>query len=183
MRVRPKLSSADVIDVLTDVFIVRGIPGYIRSDNGPDFVADTVRQWAPAARTRTAFVEPGSSWENGYIESFNARLRDQLLNAEIFYTLKKAQVLTIDSWRCHYNAVHPHSSLGYRPPTPETIVMPRWPPGSAPLNGHFGQEAVNAPTFTLNQSPGADRPAHPLPTATTSRGGSRRHTTICRRWL
>ena len=101
IRVRRKLSSIDVIDVLTDLFILRGIPGYIRSDNGPEFVAEAV-------------------------------LRDELLNGEIFYTLKEAQVL-IESWRRHYNAVRPHSSLGYRPPAPETIIMPSWLPGSAPL--------------------------------------------------
>ena len=132
IRVRRKLSSTDVIDVLTDLFILRGIPAYIRSDNGPEFVAGAVRQWIAAVGARTAFIEPGSPWENGYIESFNARLRDELLNGEIFYTLKEAQVL-IESWRRHYNAVRPHSSLGYRPPAPETIVMPSWPPGSAPL--------------------------------------------------
>ncbi len=132
IRVRRKLTSADVIDVLTDLFIVRGIPGYIRSDNGPEFVADAVRQWVAAAGARTAFIEPGSPWEIGYIESFNARLRDELLNGEIFYTLKEAQAL-IESWRRLYNAVRPHSSLGYRLPAPETIVMPSWPPGSAPL--------------------------------------------------
>ena len=81
---------------------------------------------------RTAFIEPGSPWENGYIESFHARLRDELLNGEIFYTLKEAQVL-IESSRCHYNVARPHSSLGYRPPAPETIVLPSWPPGSATL--------------------------------------------------
>jgi len=132
IRVRRKLSSTDVIDVLTDLFILRGVPGYIRSDNGPEFVAGAVRHWIAAIGARTAFIEPGSPWENGYIESFNARLRDELLNGEIFYTLKEARVL-IESWRRHYNAVRPHSSLGYRPPAPETIVMPSWPPGSATL--------------------------------------------------
>ncbi len=117
IRVRRKLSSIDVIDVLTDLFILRGIPGYIRSDNGPEFVAEAVRRWIAAVGARTAFIEPGSPWENGYIESFNARLRDELLNGEIFYTLKEAQVL-IESWRCHYNAIRPHGSLGYRPPAP-----------------------------------------------------------------
>ena len=132
IRVRRKLSSIDVIDVLTDLFILRGIPAYIRSDNGPEFVAEAVRRWIAAVGARTAFIEPGSPWENGYIESFNARLRDELLNGEIFYTLKEAQVL-IEAWRCHYNVARPHGSLGYRPPAPETIVMPSWPPGSATL--------------------------------------------------
>ena len=137
IRVRRKLSSTDVIDVLTDLFILRGIPAYIRSDNGPEFVAGAVLRRVAAVGSRTAFIEPGSPWENGYIESFNARLRDELLNGEIFYTLKEAQVL-IESWRRHYNAIRPHSSLGYRPPAPETIVTPSWPPGSAPLRsaGH-----------------------------------------------
>ena len=115
IRVRRKLSSTDVIDALTDLFILRGIPAYIRSDNGPEFVAEAVRGWIAAVGARTASIEPGSPWENGYIESFNARLRDELLNGEIFYTLKEAQVL-IESWRRHYNAVRPHGSLGYRPP-------------------------------------------------------------------
>ena len=110
IRVRRKLFSVDVIDVVIDLFILRGIPAWIRSDNGPEFVAGAVRQWIAAVGARTAFIEPGSSWENGYIESFNARLRDELLNGEIFYTLREAQVL-IDSWRRHYNAVRPHGSL------------------------------------------------------------------------
>ncbi len=132
IRVRRKLSSVDVIEVLTDLFILRGVPACIRSDNGPEFVAGSVRQWSAAVGARTAFIEPGSPWENGYIESFNARLRDELLNGEIFCTLREAQVL-IESWRRHYNAVRPHGSLGYQPPAPETIVAPSWPPGYATL--------------------------------------------------
>ena len=89
IRVRRKLSSTDVIDVLTDLFILRGIPAYVRSDTGPEFVAEAVRRWITAGGARTAFIEPGSPWENGYIESFNARLRDELLNGEIFYTLNR----------------------------------------------------------------------------------------------
>jgi len=132
IRVRRKLSSTDVIDVLTNLFILRGVPAYIRSDNGSKFVAEAVRRWIAAVGAQTAFIEPGSPWENGYIESLNARLRDELLNGEIFYTLKEAHDL-IESWRRHYNAIRPHSSLGYRPPAPETIVMPSWPTGSATL--------------------------------------------------
>ena len=115
IRVRRKLSSTDVIDVLTDLFILRGVPAYVRSDNGPEFVAEAVRRWIAAVGARTAFIEPGSPWENGYIESFNARLRDELLNGEIFYTLREAQVL-IEAWRRHHNAVRPPGSLGYRLP-------------------------------------------------------------------
>ena len=121
IRVRRKLNSTDVIDVLTDLFILRGVPGYIRSDNGPEFVAEAVRKWIGAVGARTAYIEPGSPWENGYIESFNARFRDELLNGEIFHSLKEAQII-IEQWRQHYNTKRPHSALGYRPPAPETII-------------------------------------------------------------
>ena len=136
IRVARKLKAIDVIDVLTDLFIVRGVPGHIRSDNGPEFVAKAVQEWIGAVGTKTAYIAPGSPWENGYIESFNARLRDELLDGEIFYTLKEAQVV-IESWRRHYNAVRPHESLGYRPPAPEVFVpaLAAWPfprLGSAP---------------------------------------------------
>jgi len=121
IRVKRKLNSVDVIDVLTDLFIVRGVPAYIRSDNGPEFVAQNVRDWIKAVGAKTAYIEPGSPWENGYCESFNGRFRDEFLNGEIFYSLKEAQIL-IEQWRVHYNTKRPHSALGYRPPAPETIV-------------------------------------------------------------
>ena len=121
IRVDRKLNSVDVIDVLTDMFILRGPPAFIRSDNGPEFVAEAVREWIAAVGARTAYIVPGSPWENGYCESFNARFRDELLNGEIFYTLKEAQII-IEKWRKHYNTVRPHSALGYRPPAPETII-------------------------------------------------------------
>lgn len=121
IRVRRKLNSIDVIDVLTDLFILRGVPTYIRSDNGPEFVAEGVRNWIKAVGARTAYIEPGSPWENGYVESFNARFRDELLNGEIFYSLKEAQIV-IEQWRKHYNTKRPHSALGYKPPAPETII-------------------------------------------------------------
>jgi transposase InsO family protein len=121
IQVKRKLNSIDVIDTLTDLFILRGVPAYIRSDNGPEFAAEAVRSWINAVGAKTAFIEPGSPWENGYCESFNARFRDELLNGEIFYTLKEAQII-IEEWRKHYNTKRPHSALGYRPPAPETIV-------------------------------------------------------------
>jgi transposase InsO family protein len=121
IRVKRKLNSTDVMDVLTDLFILRGVPAFIRSDNGPEFVAETVRNWINAVGAKTAYIEPGSPWENGYCESFNARFRDELLNGEIFYTLKEAQII-IEKWRRHYNTQRPHSSLSYRPPAPEAIV-------------------------------------------------------------
>ena len=121
IRVKLKLNSTDVVDALTDLFILRGIPAYIRSDNGPEFVAKTVRHWIAAVGAKTAYIEPGSPWENGYCESFNARFRDELLNGEIFYTLQEAQII-IEQWRKHYNTIRPHGALGYRPPAPETII-------------------------------------------------------------
>src|SRR5262245_1908104 len=128
IRVARKLKAIDVIDVLSDLFILRGIPAHIRSDNGPEFVAKAVQDWIAAVGAKTASIERGSPWENGYIESFNARLRDELLNGEIFYTLRKAQIV-IESWRRHYNTIRPHASIGYKPPAPEVFVpaFAAWP--------------------------------------------------------
>ena len=125
IRIARELKSIDVIDVLSDLFFLRGVPGHIRSDNGPEFVAKAVQEWIGAVG---AYIAPGSPWENGYVKSYNARLRDERLNGEIFYSLREAQIV-IESWRRHYNAVRPHASLGYRPPAPE-VVMPSfaaWP--------------------------------------------------------
>jgi putative transposase len=126
IRVARKLNSVDVIDVLSDLFILRGVPGHVRSDNGPEFVAKAVRAWIAAVGAKAAYIEPGSPWENGFVESFNARLRDELLDGEIFYGLREAQVV-IESWRRHYNTVRPHSSRGYRPPAPEVVLWPAPP--------------------------------------------------------
>jgi transposase InsO family protein len=113
-----RITSQDVIEQLADLFITRGLPEHIRSDNGPEFTARAVRHWLQRLGVQTLFIEPGSPWENGYIESFNGKLRDELLNGEIFITLLEAQVL-IEQWRREYNEVRPHSSLGYKPPAPE----------------------------------------------------------------
>jgi putative transposase len=131
IRIDRKLKSTDVIDVLSDLFVLRGVPGHIRSDNGPEFIARTVRDWIAAVGAKTAFIEPGSPWENGYCESFNSKLRDELLNGEIFYSLAEARVV-IEGWRQHYNTVRPHSSLSYKPPAPEVVLMPAPPPRTAP---------------------------------------------------
>ena len=117
-----KLNSGDVIDALSDLFILRGVPSFNRSDNGPEFVAQAVQNWIKAIGARTAYIEPGSPWENRYCESFNARFRDEFLNGETFYSLREAQIL-IEEWRKHYNTKRPHSPLRYRPPAPETIVQ------------------------------------------------------------
>lgn len=125
-----KLTSEDVLERLTDLFIRRGVPEYIRSDNGSEFTAEAVRTWLGKVGVRTLYIEPGSPWENGYLESFNGKLRDELLNLEIFDTLLEAKVL-IERWRMEYNQVRPHSSLGYRPPAPEAVEP--FPLGSATL--------------------------------------------------
>ena len=125
-----RLTSEDVLERLTHLFVFRGVPDYIRSDNGSEFTAKVVRDWLARVDVKTLYIEPGSPWENGYIESFNGKLRDQLLNGEMFDTLLEAKVL-IERWRRHYNTVRPHSSLGYRPPAPEAIEP--WAPGSAAL--------------------------------------------------
>jgi putative transposase len=121
MMVARKITNQDVIDLLFNLFIFRGIPEHIRSDNGPEFTAKAIRIWLGKLGVKTLFIEPGSPWENGYIESFNGKLRDELLNREMFTTLEEAKAL-IEQWRREYNQVRPHSSLGYRPPAPRAIL-------------------------------------------------------------
>ncbi len=128
IRVARQLKAVDVIDVLADLFITRGTPVHIRSDNGPEFAATAVKGWITGVGARTAYIEPGSPWENGYVESFNGKFRDELLACEIFNTLAEAKVL-IEQWRVHYNTARPHSSLGYRPPAPDVVIGPSSPPG------------------------------------------------------
>ena len=137
LLVARRLNSDDVLAVLTGLFALRGLPEHIRSDNGPEFTATAVRDWLGRLGVKTAFIELGSPWENGYNESFNGKLRDELLDREVFYTLAEARVL-ISAWRYPYNTVRPHSALGYRPPAPEATVPPKadapWmPSGSAAL--------------------------------------------------
>ena len=144
IRVARKLKAIDVIDVLSDLFILRGTPGHIRSDNGPEFVAKAVQEWITAVGAKTAYITPGSPWENGYVESFNARLRDELLDGEIFYSLQEAQIV-IESWRRHFNTIRPHESLGYKPPAPE-VFLPSFAAWPAALRR-------SAPPATLDQRP------------------------------
>jgi len=121
VKVERKIKSQDVLDKLFELFIFRGIPEHIRSDNGPEFTARAVRKWLNRVGVKTLFIERGSPWENGYIESFNGKMRDELLDREVFTTLTEAKVL-IEGWRKEYNQVRPHSSLGYRSPAPEAIL-------------------------------------------------------------
>jgi putative transposase len=117
-----KIKTQEVIDQLFSLFVLRGIPEHIRSDNGPEFTARSIRKWLSRLEVKTLFIEPGSPWENGYIESFNGKLRDELLDREIFTTLEEAKVL-IEQWRRVYNQIRPHSAKKYQPPAPETILI------------------------------------------------------------
>lgn len=117
LKVNYNLKSDDVMDVLTDLFLTRGIPDYIRSDNGSEFKSKQILDWLPWLGVKPLYIEPGSPWENGYNESFNGRFRDEFLDTETFYTLKEAEILT-EQWRWHYNHIRPHTSLGYKPPAP-----------------------------------------------------------------
>ena len=121
IHVARRIRSKEALEVFADLMVRHGVPKHIRSDNGPEMVAEELRNWLNNMGAKTAYITPGSPWENGYCESFNGRMRDELLNGEIFYTLKEAQVV-IEHWRKHYNTRRPHSALGYRPPAPEVIL-------------------------------------------------------------
>jgi putative transposase len=115
-----RINSFGVLETTADVMLMRDVPEHIRSDNGAEMTAKVVRNWLTQVGAKTLFIEPGSPWENGYCETFNGKSRDECLNQEIFYSLKEAQVV-IGQWRKHYNTIRPHSSLGYRPPAPQTM--------------------------------------------------------------
>lgn len=123
IHVARRIRSKEALEVFADLMVEYGVPIHVRSDNGPEMVAEELRNWLEHMGSKTAYIMPGSPWENGYCESFNGRLRDELLNGEIFYTLKEARVI-IEHWRNHYNTKRPHSALGYRPPAPE-VVLPK----------------------------------------------------------
>ena len=146
IRVKRRLNSTDVLETLADLMILRGPPTYVRSDNGPEFIATALREWIASVGSQTAYIEPGSPWENGYCESFNSKLRDELLNGEVFFSLAEAQVL-IEAWRRHFNAIRPHSSLKYRPPAPEAIVARSGP--VAPWASAPAVEGARSPTPAL----------------------------------
>lgn len=111
----------EVMGCLTDLFCERGVPVHIRSDNGSEFIAHRLRKWLDRLTVKPLFIEPGSPWENGFVESFNGKMRDEFLNREIFYSLKEAEVL-LEQWRIEDNTIRPHSALGYRPPAPKTVI-------------------------------------------------------------
>jgi len=131
INVERKLTAEDVVVQMTDLFVHRGVPEYLRSDNGSEFTAEALRAWLKRLGVGTLFIEPGSPWENGYIESFNGRLRAEFLNAELFDTVREAKILT-ERWRREYNTIRPHSSLGYRPPAPAAVQPEGY--GATPLH-------------------------------------------------
>lgn len=133
VKIQRRLDHEDVQECLTELFCSRGVPVHLRSDNGPEFIANALREWLNKLSVKPLFIEPGSPWENGYVESFNGKMREsglfydhELLNREIFYTLQEAQIL-IERWRKDYNHFRPHSSLGYRPPPPQAWLIPAIP--------------------------------------------------------
>ena len=171
IKVGRRLTSDNVLKVLAQLFVRYSVPDYIRSDNGPEFTAKILQGWLKDLGVKTAFITPGSPWENGYNESFNARLRDELLNGELFYSLREAQVI-IEDWRNHYNHIRPHSALGYRPPAPRVQV--RAGGASPPM---MSARAANDPSFGDEPCSATLRtPHHPPQTAEhprTSRGNTR----------
>ena len=148
LPVARRLNSEDVLAVLADLFVQRSFPEHIRSDNGPEFTATAVHDWLRRLGVKAAVIEPGSPWENGHDESFNRKLRDELLDREVFYTLAEARVL-IGAWRRHYTTARPHSALGYRPPAPETIGPPS---GAAPCMPS-GSSALRLPSSMAQKGP------------------------------
>jgi transposase InsO family protein len=137
IEVERKLTAEDVLVQLTDLFVRRGVPKHLRSDNGSEFTAESVRTWLQRLGVGTLYIEPGSPWENGYIESFNGRLRTEFLNGEVFDTLREAKVL-IERWRKEYNTIRPHSSLDYRPPAAAAVQPADF--GATPLRLPVGVE-------------------------------------------
>ena len=140
IHINRQVKATDVSYELSELFVECGAPDFLRSDNGPEFTAEVVRQWLQRLGVKTVFIEPGSPWENGYIESFNGKMRDELLNGEIFDTILEARVIT-ERWRKTYNMVRPHSSLGYRPPAPEVRY-----PLSLPMAEQINQLIIGTTT-------------------------------------
>ena len=131
LYVARQIRSEQVMHVLADLFLAHGAPDNLRSDNGPEFIALALKKWLANLSVQTQYIEPGSPWENGYCESFNGKLRDKLLNGEVFMTMKEAEII-IENWRRHYNERRPHRSLGGRPPAPQTVFAP-------PMGGAVGR--------------------------------------------
>ena len=171
IRVARRLGSCEVIETLADVMLWRGIPEYIRSDNGPEFVAQELRKWLGNLGTGTLYIEPGSPWENGYCESFNGKLRDECLNGEIFYSFREAQVV-IENWRVEYNTRRPHSALGYRPPAPAAFMHEIGGPAGCGKDGAFAtlENAARFPLFPSHDGGGPSLSGNPPQNLLGNRG-------------
>jgi transposase InsO family protein len=139
IEVERNLTAAEVVGTLKYLFELRGIPRYIRSDNGPEFIADAVKAWLKESGSSTLYIEPGSPWENAYCESFNGKLEDELLNGEQFETLKEAKVL-VEDWRLDYNHHRPHSSLKYKTPATFAASLSPAPVATLPTPGTAKKE-------------------------------------------
>jgi len=150
LEVARSIKAEDVLDVLSELMAIRGAPQHIRSDNGPEFIARSIRRFLAQAGVQTLYIEPGAPWQNGYAESFNSRLRDELLSQEMFADVKEAASLA-DHWRNHYNHRRPHSSLGYM--TPAAFAASHGGPalrlGAAPLACAPARHAIESSTLTL----------------------------------
>jgi putative transposase len=149
IKVAASLKADDVIAVLTDLFVAEGLPDFIRSDNGSEFTAKLLQDWLAKLKVKTAYITPGSPWENGFNERFNGSLRDELLNGEIFYSLAEAKII-IENWRKHYNQIRPHSSLNYTPPAPASIIQKN--KNNITQNSYI---PANIVTLNLDQNMGA----------------------------
>jgi putative transposase len=137
------MKAKDLTAVLEYLFIIRGVPKFIRSDNGPEFIAIAIKQWLNEKQVGTLYIEPGSPWENGYIESFNGRFRDEVLDREIFHSVKEAKVI-VESWRLEYNNRRPHSGLGYLTPAAFAAKCIAESSPTAQLQQYIQQNVVNS---------------------------------------
>lgn len=151
LEVNRSMTAGGVADVLIGLFTTRGIPDHIRSDNGPEFIATTLRRLAELTGVENVYIAPGSPWENGYAESFHGRLRDELLNAEVFTDVRDARALA-SSWKNEYNHHRPHSSLGYVPPATFAATLAGPPVGAAPLPPARPASIPSTPILTLRLS-------------------------------
>ena len=152
--------SRNVIETLADLMTRRGVPDHIRSDNGPEFTAKAIREWLGKVGVRTLYIEPGSPWENGYVESFNGKLRDESLDREIFYTLKEVRILT-EQYRHTYNQIRPHSSLGSKPPAPQAVLTAEPIPGLVGLTYQLVQR-LGAGQHLQQATVGLSSPTQPV---------------------
>ncbi len=148
IEVERSLTSREVIETLRYLFEVRGSPEHIRSDNGPEFIAKALRAWLAESGVKTLYIEPGSPWQNGFNESFNGKLRDELLNGELFTSLTEAKVVTED-WRMAYNHRRPHSSLGYETPAAYAAKVRGLPSSATPVG--TGSATLRLPQRAMDE--------------------------------